>query len=253
MARKRVLEIDQPLRPRRLAGFKQHDVLRMIIAQYGHTGLLPFDQRAERGFPGRSIAFAIHFQPHSRAIPFDQQQRLAQIDRHVVGCEGPRRQTMQPHQRVDRLCIDCALVIRMLVDPLAHAMVAEIFGQHPSLGRVLGDDRGGAHAVCIEPASDVQERRGVFMRRRCMHQHCALGIFPEPEIAAKTGIARERRDFRAFPLGIAQELVNLVERRIAHGQRLCQDVPGVTTASRPSPTFSNAIARQPGSCANPPA
>ena len=160
---------------------------------------------------------------------------------------------MERHQRIDRLRVDPALVGRMGIDPFAHALVAEILDQHPAISGVLTQYAGRAQAVPVEPVRHVQERLRVLVRRRRMHQHGAVTPHPYPEVAAEAGIADERGDFRAFPPGATQKLVNLVERRIAHGQRLCQDVPGVTTASRPSPTFSSAMARQFGSWAKPPA
>ena len=80
MADQCVLEIDKSLFSACFTGFEQHDVFRVVIAEHGDAGRLAFEQRGERTLPRRAPPFAVHFEPHGRAVPFDEQVHLAQID-----------------------------------------------------------------------------------------------------------------------------------------------------------------------------
>ncbi len=159
---------------------------------------------------------------------------------------------MQLDQRVDGSRVDRLFVLRMIVDPFLHAVVAEIFGQHPALSRVLRKDFGGTHTVFAQPARDVQEGLRILVRGRRVHQHGGVAVAAEAEVAPEARIARQRVDCGGGPVGACKEMGQAIGQ-VVHGKRLCQALPASTMACLPSPTVSNVIERQVGSCAKPPA
>ena len=117
---------------------------------------------------------------------------------------------MELDLRVHGLGVDIAFLAGMIVDPFLHPRVAEIFGEHPAIGRIFGQDRGSAHTDFFEPVGDVEKRPGILVRRGCMHQHRGLPGHPQPEVTAEAGIADKWCDFSPFPLCVAKELVDAV-------------------------------------------
>ena len=160
---------------------------------------------------------------------------------------------MQLGKGFDGFRVDVTFIFWMLIDPLAHSLIAEILGQHPPFGRALCKNMRRAHAIRLEPVRHLEKGLRVFVRWRSMHKHCGPAAHAQTKITAEAGIADKRGNLCPFPLGVAKEVMDAFRQSVTHGQRLCQDAPDVTTASRPSPTFSSVIERHPASCANPPA
>ena len=123
----------------------------------------------------------------------------------MISFERPRRELVQGYECIDRPGVDRTFAVRVVVDPFAHTLIAEILDQNPAFPCVFCEDMRSAHPVVLEPVRDIEEWLRVLVRRRRMHQHCAPSGHTQAEIAAKTGIADKRGDFRPFPFGIAKK------------------------------------------------
>ena len=59
----------------------------------------------------------------------------------------------------------------MIVEPIAHAIVAEVLDKYPARVGFGSVDFGTPHAVCHQPIADMDERARVLVRWRGVHQH----------------------------------------------------------------------------------
>ncbi len=145
---------------------------------------------------------------------------------------------MQLDQRLDRVGIDFALLVRLGLDPVAQVMRAEILDQHqPALG-LLGIDLRRSQSVLHQPFADMNERTRILVGRRSVHQHGAFAQTANAKISAEAGIAGQRLDHGLAPACRLQEIVDAVRQVVAHRQRSSQSAPGSAIALRPFPTDS---------------
>ncbi len=141
----------------------------------------------------------------------------------------------------------------MKVEPIAHPVIAEILEQDPTLLRLGSDYLWRAHPMVAEPFGDVKKRFGIFLWRRCMHQHRASAIWlAQTKVTPKRGIARYRIDSGIAPPSIGEKFVQPVGK-FAHGSRPTQSVHGFAIATRPRSAVSSVIERQAASWSKPPA
>ena len=155
----------------------------MIIPQHRNRRPLAGQQRSQRSLPGSGKSRDVDREVLRRAIPVDEQPRLALVFADAVVKERPRRQAVQFDQRIDRGGIDILLVTRPLVEIIAHPRFAEILEQHQTARGILAENIGSAHAIGVEPFRRAQERCRVLVRRRCIHQHRGLLALADAKIA----------------------------------------------------------------------
>ena len=95
----------------------------------------------------------------------------------------------------------------MIVDPLLHPLIAEIFEQDQAFFGPCPENLRSAHTVFIQPARHMQEGTSIFLGRWSVHQHGAAIPHAKPEIPAERGVADERDDLRPVPSRIAEKTV----------------------------------------------
>ncbi len=205
----------------------------MVIAQHCHARQLPFCQRGKHLLPRRIVRGFVHRDPGGRAEPFGEQTHLAHVGSKVIRCERARRTGVERHQRIDRLAVGCIFCRRVLVQPVAHPVVAEVLDQHQPGIEPSGMDRRRAQALPQQPLPDMKEGTGIFMWRRGVHQHGAGIIALHTEIAPEAGIAGQRLDQAAVPAGLFEKGIDAVRQGNAHGIRPSQSAPPSTIARRP--------------------
>jgi len=112
---------------------------------------------------------------------------------------------VQVPDQVDRLGVDRVLTCRIHIQRLAHAVVAEILEQDQTCIGVPRQNLGRGETMLVEMVRHREERPRILVRRRGIHQHGIAVGSQDTEIAAKGGIARERRDHRPAPSGTFEE------------------------------------------------
>ena len=192
----RVLKIKQSLL---CQPAEQHDILGMIITQHRHSGALARNHMLEHLFPRGSPAAAIDIEVLRRTVEIDEQPRLALIFGETVIEEWPRLQPVQLLDCSNGRGVDFPLVVRPGIKVIAHPHGAKIFKENHALFRFSRQNVRRAHAIIVKPAGRAQERAGILVGRRRIHQHGGFLTQPDAEIAPERGIAGQRFDSRSFP------------------------------------------------------
>jgi hypothetical protein len=190
----RILEVEQA----KPAARQQHHVFSVIITQYRHR--LHRRQRRKRLLPGGTIGIRVDRQIDRRRVPFGEKRHLAQIFRHVVGAQrGGGRVPVERGGQIDRLRIYQLLARGIGGDHLCHAGISEILNQDEPLIEIARQDGRRGEAQPGEMPGDVQERPGILVRRRRVHQHCDTPRRDRAEVTAERCVAGQRQDFGIPP------------------------------------------------------
>ncbi len=174
MPGKRVLEVEQAEMGDAVPALDEHDVLGMIVAQDRHRAKSVTRDRLQHFAPGRLIGVGVHLSPHRRAIPFREQlQFLEPLVEPMRPQSRHRRVAVQVHEHVGRELVKLALALRIAVERLAQARAAEIAEQQQPGVEIACQDLGSAKTAADQPFRHSNERPGILVRRRRVHQHRA--------------------------------------------------------------------------------
>ena len=223
----------------------------MVVAQHRrlprrrHPGEGGLGQRVELGGEvGRRRAAG-----RGRQVPFDDQPRLAQHQRHVVGRRRPadvgarRRPALQVGEEVDRGAVEPRLALRLAGAEDGEEVVAEVLEQDQAAPAVGAEHLGRAEAAGAQPGGDREEGPDVEAAlRRHVHQDGAgePPAAPEPLVAPRRGVARQRLAFGPAPAFLGEELADL--GRAGHAAAASASAAG--SQSQPDPCASSRARRR---------
>src|SRR4051794_33448463 len=104
--------------------------------------------------------------------------------------------TMEVAEQIDRLRVDRLLPLRIRLDYLFHAVVAEVFEQNQAGVEIARQHPRRGETEVMEMVRNGKKRPAVFMRGRRIHQHGVAFPPDNTKITAKRGISGQRQYLR---------------------------------------------------------
>ena len=145
MTRNRVLEIEQAEMRDAAPSLDQHDILGMIVAQRHDRPETIRGDRLQDLAPGLFKARDVHLRANRRTIPVGEQAQLLKPLVEAVRLEvGHRRMIVKMNEHIGGKLIKLALPLRVVVQELAQAAIAEIAQQKQAAIKVPRKDVGRA-------------------------------------------------------------------------------------------------------------
>src|SRR4051812_2866631 len=136
---------------------------------------------------------------------------------------GHRCMLMQMDQDIGGEAVQFLLALRIVVEKFTKTPIAEIGEQEQAPLHIPCEDLRRAEANGREPFGDINERTGVLVRRRCIHQDRALVAAHNPEIAAEGCVARKWQNVGSSPAGSCKKIRGMRRRSHWGGHRLSHD------------------------------
>ena len=224
MAGERVLEIEKAEVGDAFTASDEHDIFRVIISKHGHGSKAIPGDGLQNLDPRRPVTVDVHFRSDCRTVPLSEQLELRQPLFQAVWLEaGHRCMLVQVDEDVGRKLVKLPLPPRIVVQELPQSPVPEIGEQEQSLVEVARKDLGRTEADRGEPFGDRDERTGVLVRRRRIHQDRGSIPLDDSEIAAERRVPGQRQDLGSRPAARSKEFRSMGRRFHLGGHRPSHD------------------------------